>query len=248
MDKNDIKDVIQKAKSGAEEGLKKAGIVAKKAASGVNDGLDTAKQSLKKAALAKDALREIQDCIKELEEENKIRTYVSAYEETQVLIGQLKGLSKIIKKDPEKCDNDIDLLADECRVRLKELRESDVIGKELQKVQVLSKHYEDAVMSCLKAKTALETARRKIRQWYIIRNDSTEDLEKSQTAIDAAVECGIECAHVISGAGDISVVGAYCNNEELIQLVEKLGMELDDVEVADRGESKHFEQNLIKQQ
>lgn len=245
MDKDDIKAIFKKARFSAGEGIKKAGDVAKKAASGVNDGLDTAKESLRKAALAKDGLHEIHACIKELEDDNKVRTYENVYEETKVLISKLKDLSKRISKDPENCEKEIDTVADECRARMKELLESDVAGEELQKMQVLSKRYEDALRACMRAKTAIETAIKEKRQWYIIRNDSAEELEKAQGVIDAANKLGIKCAHVISGAGDISAVGAYCNSEELQSLLGELEIDINGVGVPNSAEIKLFEHNLV---
>lgn len=56
----------------------------------------------------------------------------------------------------------------------------------------------------------------------------------------------IECAHVISGAGDISAVGAYFNNEELAKMLTLLELKRDDVRIANAVEAKLFAQNLIQ--
>lgn len=85
----------------------------------------------------------------------------------------------------------------------------------------------------------------KKKRWYIILNVGLEDdwKDKGQTVIDAADSLGIDWSHVISGAADVSAVGTYCNFEELQKLVNKLGIEIDNVRLADGGEAKLFEHN-----
>lgn len=71
MEKIDFKELAQKAKAGADDGIKKVGEAAQKAADGVNDGIDSAKATLRRNAIAKSAVKELQNVIKDLEKENK---------------------------------------------------------------------------------------------------------------------------------------------------------------------------------
>ena len=66
MDKIDFKDLMQKAKAGADDGIKRAGKVAQKAAAGVNEGLDSAKETIRKSSISKDAVKALQNAIKDL--------------------------------------------------------------------------------------------------------------------------------------------------------------------------------------
>ena len=88
----------------------------------------------------------------------------------------------------------------------------------------------------------------KKRRWYILLNEGLEGTwaENSRLIINAARKLGIKCAHVISGAGDISAVGAHCNFEELQKLLDVLGMEMDAVGLANAGEAYLFEHNIVK--
>lgn len=247
MDRDDVMSIVKKARSNAGDGIKKASEAAKKAASGVSGGLESAKDGMRKASLAKDGIKTIQVCIKELEEENKATNDDVVNEETKRMIRQMKYLSKVIKQDPENCESIIDEFANECRVRLKELLDKDAAGEELLKVQVLTKHYEDAILASQGARTAVKEAIKEKRVWYIVRNDSLDDMwmEKSQRVIDTANKLGIECSHVVSGMGDVSAIGAYCNVEELQSLLDELGNDIGDVELANTGEVKLFERNII---
>lgn len=85
----------------------------------------------------------------------------------------------------------------------------------------------------------------KKKHWYIILNVGLEDdwKEKAQTVIDAADSLGIDWAHVMLGAADVSAVGAYCNFEKLQKLVNKLGIDIDNVRLAGGIEVKLFEHN-----
>ena len=156
MDKNDIKAIAQKAKNGADDSIKKVGAAAKKAAAGVNDGLGSAKESMKKTAIAKNALKVLQDGIKELEKENKAKAEGGVQEETQAIIDQLKDLYQKIKKDPENCSNVIETLVTEYRASKAAMFEDDLAGEELLKMQIMSKRYDDALRACLLAERSLD--------------------------------------------------------------------------------------------
>lgn len=88
----------------------------------------------------------------------------------------------------------------------------------------------------------------KKKHWYIILNEGLDGAWKdnSQNVIGAAMSLNIDCAHVVSGAGDISAVGAYCNNEELLKLLAALGIDIENVKVANAGEAQLFKHNLIR--
>ena len=88
----------------------------------------------------------------------------------------------------------------------------------------------------------------KKRRWYILLNEGLSGAwaDNSQIIIYAARKLGIKCAHVISGAGDISAVGAHCNFEELQKLLDELGMDMNAVGLANAGEAHLFEHNIVK--
>ena len=156
MDKIDFKELAHKAKSEAGDGIKKVGEAAQKAAAGVNDGIDSAKEALKRNAIAKNAVKELQKAIKDLEKENKAKVQGDVQEETNAIIEQLKILLQIIKNDPENCVEAVEKLASEYRLILGDMINSEQSGADLIKLQIMSKRYEDALKSCQSAKAAIE--------------------------------------------------------------------------------------------
>ena len=82
------------------------------------------------------------------------------------------------------------------------------------------------------------------RHWFIILNEGLEGTwqNNSNEVINVARNLRIKCAHVISGAGDISAVGAYCNNEELAKMLTLLELKRGDIRKANVGEAKLFAQ------
>ena len=48
---------------------------------------------------------------------------------------------------------------------------------------------------------------------------------------------------MISGAGDVSAVGAYCNFEKLQKLLNELGRDVNEVGLANAAEAMLFEHN-----
>lgn len=157
MEKIDFKELMQKAKAGADDGIKRAGEVAQKAAAGVNDGLDAAKESLRKSSISKKAVNELRNTIKDLEKENKAKVQDDILEETNTVINQLKDLLQIIRNDPENCVEAIDSLAREYRLKISSMVSGD-LGNDSIKIQVMSKRYDDALRGCLQAKVAIEEA------------------------------------------------------------------------------------------
>ncbi len=156
MEKIDFRELAQKAKSGADDGIKKVGEAAQKAAVGVNDGIDLAKETLRKNALAKSAVKELQNVIKDLEKENKAKVHGEIKEETITIIEQLKELVQMIKSDPENSTEAMETLANEYRRTIGSMVNSNQEGADLIKMQVMSKRYEDAFKACVHARIALE--------------------------------------------------------------------------------------------
>lgn len=158
MDKIDFRELAQKVKANADDGIKKVGVAAQKAAAGINDGLDSAKESLRKSSIAKNAVKELQTGIKELEEENKAKAQDTIHKETDIIIEQLKDLLQAVKRDPENSGETIDSLAEEYRSKISSMVSDIPEGDDLMIVQAMSIRYEDALRACLQAKTALEKA------------------------------------------------------------------------------------------
>ena len=156
MDKVDFKELAKKAKANADAGIRKAGAVAQKAAADVNDGLDSAKENFRKSAIAKNAVKELQDGIRDLEKENKTKVQEEIQEETNAIINQLKSLTKIIKVDPENSFEAIESLVKEYRNAISTIVDSDAKKKNVIRVQVMPKRYEEALGLCLSAKAAIE--------------------------------------------------------------------------------------------
>lgn len=159
--KTSVETGAKKAKASAEAGAKKVEEAAKKVTANVNEGLDVAIENQKRVALAKNALKELQTGIKELEKENKAKTEGNIKEDTNAVIKQLKDLAEIVKNNPENCDEAIDALIAVFRASISALLEKDVVGQELNNIQIMSTRYEDAFRICLRVKAAIEEDRKK---------------------------------------------------------------------------------------
>lgn len=115
----------------------------------------------------------------------------------------------------------------------------------------MSNNFSNKVANAVKGVTSFVAdkgaeLKEKKKHWYIMQNIGLDDdwKDKGQTIIDAADSLGIDWAHVISGAADVSAIGAYCNFEELQKLVDILGIEMDNIRLAGSVEAKLFEHNI----
>lgn len=145
MDMDTVRDLAQRAKVNAEVGIKRA-------AAGVNEGVDLAKEGIRKSALSNKLTKDIQNCIKQLEEENKTVTPGNTQSDTEALIEKLASEVKLIKDDPYNCEGSLESIISECNNAVEYMLDNNNSPDEILAMSVMTKRYNDAKRACQRAK------------------------------------------------------------------------------------------------
>ena len=148
MGKIDIKTIAQKAIIIAGEGVTLAGDITKKFVSDINDGIEAARENKNKNELANKILDGVYLCVKELEEENKVKTPGNTHDELKRLIDELNNMVQAVKQNPYECKDTLAKFVEKYRVRMSEIPNYDSSNDILEQ-QIMQKHYETAFNACM---------------------------------------------------------------------------------------------------
>lgn len=152
MDKDGIREFAQRAIANADEGIRRA-------AAGVNEGVDQARDGLRKSAFANKLIKDIQNCIKELEKGNKAVTPGSAHDDTESLVAKLKNVVKIIKEDPYNCEAILDSMIEDFKNAIDYMLDNNTSPEQMLEMTVMTKNYNSAIRACQSAKGLIEEVR-----------------------------------------------------------------------------------------